>query len=88
MKKKHLDPLPREFASYEEAADFWDNHDTTDYLDAFKTVEVVTELRNRYYEIEIEADVATALKAQARRKRVPISRLASDLLRQQLANFK
>jgi hypothetical protein len=29
--QKHIDPLPEEFGSYEEAAEFWDTHDTTDY---------------------------------------------------------
>lgn len=83
-KKKQIDPIPEEFASYEEAAEFWDTHDTTDYPDAFRTVEVTSELRNRHYEIEIEADVVKALRAQARRSGVPLSRLASQLLRQQL----
>lgn len=46
-----------EFASYEEAAEFWDTHDTTDYPAAFRTVEVKTEFRGRYYEIEIAEDV-------------------------------
>jgi hypothetical protein len=31
-KPKQTDPLPEEFASYEEAAEFWDTHDTTDYF--------------------------------------------------------
>jgi len=84
-KRKRVDPIPEEFASYEEAAEFWDTHDTTDYPDAFRTVEVVAEFRGRYYEVEIEADVVEALQAQARQKGVPVSRLASDLLRQQLA---
>jgi hypothetical protein len=44
-RKKHVDPLPEEFASYEEAAEFWDTHDTTDYPEAFQTVEVETEFR-------------------------------------------
>ena len=30
-KQKQIDPLPDEFSSYEEAAEFWDTHDTTDY---------------------------------------------------------
>ncbi len=34
-RKKHVDPIPKEFASYEEAAEFWDTHDTTDYPDNF-----------------------------------------------------
>jgi hypothetical protein len=83
--KEYVDPIPEEFASYEEAAEFWDTHDTTDYPDAFLTVEAVTEFRGRYYEVEIDEDVAKALRSQAREKGIPINRLASDLLRQQLA---
>jgi hypothetical protein len=36
---KRIDPIPEEFDSYEEAAEFWDTHDTTDYPDAFRSVE-------------------------------------------------
>jgi len=67
-KQKHVEPIPEEFDSYEEAAEFWDTHDTTDYPDAFRTVDVETTFRGRYYEIEIEADVVEVLQAQARRK--------------------
>jgi hypothetical protein len=82
--KKSIDPLSEEFASYDEAARFWDNHDTTDYPGAFRTVKVVSELRNRHYEIPIAPDVVRALRARARRKRVTLGHLASDLLRQRL----
>jgi hypothetical protein len=84
-KRKRVDPIPEEFASYEEAAEFWDTHDTTDYPDAFRAVEVVAEFRNRHYEIEIDAEVAKALQVQARKKGVTVSRLASALLRRHLA---
>lgn len=83
-KKKHVDPIPEEIASCEEAAEFWDTHDTTDYPDAFRTVEVVTKFRKRYHEIEIEADVEKALRTQSRKRGIPVRRLASDLLRQLL----
>jgi hypothetical protein len=83
-KKKRIDPIPDEFSSYEEAAQFWDTHDTTDYPDAFRTVKMVSELRGRRYEIELDADVVAALQTQARRKGVSLSQLASDLLRKQL----
>ena len=83
-KKKQIDTIPEEFASYEEAAEFWDTHDTTDYPDAFRTVKVVSELRGRHHEIEIEADVVQALRTQARKRGVKLSQLASRLLRQQL----
>jgi hypothetical protein len=83
-KRKHVDPIPEEVASYEEAADFWDTHDTTDYPDAFRTVEAVVEFRRRRYEVEIDEDVARVLRTKARQKGVTIGHLASDLLRQQL----
>ena len=83
-RKKLVDPIPEEFASYEEAAEFWDTHDTTDYPEAFRTVEVVAELKKQYYEIEVDEDVASVLRTQAKQRGVTVSHLASELLRQQL----
>ncbi len=54
--EKQLDPIPDEFNSYEQAAEFWDAHDTTDYPEAFETVAVETEFRRRRYEVEIECN--------------------------------
>jgi hypothetical protein len=84
MDKKHIDPTPEHFDTYEEAAEFWDTHDTTDYLDEFRTVPYTSELRARHFEVEIEEDVLKALQDKAQRQGVPIDQLASDLLRQQL----
>lgn len=47
--KKLVDPIPKEFASYEDAAEFWDTHDTTDYLDSFKAMLVEATLHSRQY---------------------------------------
>ena len=85
LKQKQIDPIPDEFSSYEEAAEFWDTHDTTAYPDAFRNVEVKSELRRRHYEVEIDSDVLSKLRARAKRKRVSVGNLASDLLRQQLS---
>jgi len=79
-----LDEIPEEFDSYEEAAEFWDTHDTTDYPENWSPVKVVSEFHGRRYEIEIEAGVADALRKQAKLKGVTPSRLASELLRQRL----
>ncbi|OFV96603.1 MAG: hypothetical protein A3H28_16185 [Acidobacteria bacterium RIFCSPLOWO2_02_FULL_61_28] len=83
-KKRQIEPIPDEFANAHEAAEFWDTHDTTDYPGTFRTVRVVAELRNRHYEIPIDADVIKTLEARARKMGVPLGRLASDLLRRQL----
>ena len=63
---------------------FWGTHDTTEYLDAFKTVDTMVDLRRRYYEVEIEQDVAKVLRNRARKGGTTPSRLASKLLREQL----
>ena len=83
-KKKLIEPIPDEFANAHQAAEFWDNHDTTDYPGTFRTVRVVAELRNRHYQIPIDADVIKTLEARARKAGVTLGRLTSDLLRRQL----
>ena len=85
MTKKHIDPIPDTFSSLEEAGEFWDTHDTMDYPDAFQTVEVTTERRNRYYEVEIDMTVAQALRDKARQQGVYANDLATKFIRQQLA---
>ena len=87
-KKKRIDPIPEEFADYEEAGEFWDTHDTTDYPDNFQAVDTIVEFRHRYYEIEIDDDLAKILQLQANQKGVTVDRLANDLLRQQLSMLR
>jgi hypothetical protein len=83
-KKKQIDPIPGEFSSYDEAAEFWDKHDTTHYPREFRTVKVVREFRNRHYKFSIDRDVAICLRQRAKRAgRLP-ERLASKLLRKEL----
>ena len=84
MDKGNVDPTPERFNTYEEAAEFWDTHDTTEYLDEFRTVEVTAELRARHFEIEIEEDVVEALQDRAKQQGVSIGHLASNLLREKL----
>jgi predicted DNA binding CopG/RHH family protein len=83
-KQKQIEPIPEEFASYEEAAEFWDAHDTTDYPDSFETVATETELRHRRYEIEIDEDLMKALSEQAQKRGVAVRQLVSDMLREKV----
>ena len=82
--KKNPDPIPDEFGSYEEAAEFWDSHDTTDYLEYLTPVEATAEFRGRFYDIEIEESLAVILREAAKQKGVTPSHLASELLKEQL----
>lgn len=83
-KRKVIDPIPQEFADYEEAAAFWETHDTTNYPDDFETVSVQVELKKRRYEVEIDEDLIPVLSEQAQNRGVRVSRLVSDLLRDRL----
>lgn len=86
VRKKTLDPIPEEFASYEEAAAFWDTHDTADYPEAFTTIPVKAELRRRRHEVEIEPELLGVLRKQASKKKIPMKRLVNDMLRRQLSH--
>jgi len=81
---KKGEPSPEYFGSYEEAADFWETHDTTDYLNEFRTVELKSELRTRHFEVKIEGDLVEQLQSRAEQQGVSVSQLTSELLRRQL----
>ena len=83
-KPKAIEPIPEEFGSYEEAAEFWDTHDTTAYPESFETVAVESKLKSRRYEIEIDEDLMKVLTEQAQKRGVAVSQLVSDLLREKI----
>ena len=83
-KRKPVDPIPEEFTSYEEAADFWDTHDTTDYPDSFETVSVEADLRHRRYEVEIDEETMKVLNEQAEKRGLSVSNVLSELLREKI----
>lgn len=83
---KQRDPIPDEFSSREEAAEFWDKHDTTAYPEAFSDVEVQVQLRGRMHEIDIDEDVMELLRREARKKHMRPGLLASRLLREGLTH--
>jgi len=83
-KRKQIDPLPDEFTSYEEAAEFWDTHDTTDYPEAFETVAVEAELKQRRYEVEVDEELMKALRAEAQSRGIAVSSLVSEMLREKM----
>ena len=82
--KGKKDEIPECFSSYEEAGDFWDNHDSTHYLEHMTPVELDAHLEQRYLEIEVDQDILTALEKRAHSEHVSASKIANDILRKQL----
>ena len=47
--KKTIDPLPEHFASLEEAAEFWDKHDSADYEEYMREVVCEVKIERRIF---------------------------------------
>jgi len=82
--ERKKDEIPESFSSHEAAGEFWDGHDSTDYLEHMTAVEVDARLEQRHFEIEVDEDIIIALEKRAQSQDVPASKLANDLLRKQL----
>lgn len=85
-KANRVDPLPESFSSYEEAGDFWDSHDTTDYLDDFEDepVALSADFRRHRFEVEVEEELIGILRIKAREAGTSVRQLVGELLRRQL----
>jgi len=83
-KQKQTELIPEEFDSFEQAAEFWDNHETTAYPDNFETVVTQSELKRRRYEVEIDEELMVTLANLAQSRGVAISQLVSDMLREHI----
>ncbi len=56
MAKNKRDPIPEQFATIEEAGEFWDTHDLTDYWDITEEVEFEVDLQRRHYLVSKDPD--------------------------------
>ena len=67
--EKSRDEIPENFDSYEAAAEFWDTHDVSDYLDLTEKVShVKIKLKRKHF--KIEPDITAKLSKKAREKRI------------------
>ncbi|MBE2220856.1 MAG: hypothetical protein IAF02_04915 [Anaerolineae bacterium] len=81
------DELPEEFASLEEAGEFWDAHSTADYEDIFEPVEFEIDLPPRLGKrIVLAADLADKLSEVAKQQGVSTETLANLWLQERLVH--
>ena len=81
---RQTDPLPEEFKSYQEAADFWDTHSITDYEEFLEPVDLDVDIQRRHFEIEVDEESFMALRETAKKEQKPIKQLASEILKRKL----
>jgi len=82
---RQVDPLPEDFASEDEAAEFWDTHSMTDYEHLLQPVELEVDLKRRHFQIEVDEESFVALREIARKQHKPVRQLASEILKEKLA---
>lgn len=82
--KRKSDSIPETFKTYEEAANFWDEHDSADHKDILEAVEVDVNLSERHYIIGLDKNAAEVLLDRAQASGVKPGQLASKLLQKTL----
>jgi hypothetical protein len=81
---RKTDPLPEEFKSPDEAAEFWDTHSITDYEEFLEPATLETDIQRRHFEIEVDEESFLALRDTAKKQQKPVKQLASEILKQRL----
>ena len=80
---KSRDEIPDNFDSYEAAAEFWDSHDVSDYLDLTDEVtNVQIKLKRKLF--RIEPDISARLSLKAREKWISTETLLNLWLQEKL----
>ncbi len=81
---KSRDPLPEHFGSLEEAAEFWNTHDSGDYEEYFSDAECKFDIRKRTHLISMDGSLYDEVRAVAKKKRIPADKLVSRWIKEKL----
>jgi len=67
--------IPEDFATLEQAGEFWDTHDLADYWALTEAVDFDVKIRRRRLLVVLEPGLATKLGAEAHRRGVSVETL-------------
>jgi len=82
---KKRDPIPEHFKSIEEAAEFWDSHDLTDYWELTREVNFDVDIQRHVFLTVLEPELAKKLVARAREQGISTETLINVWLTEKLA---
>jgi len=87
VKKK--EPIPETFNTIEEAVEFWDTSDTTDYEEYLKVVkDVEIDIKTITREVQFEPEVALQVARLAKAKGISFSVLVNSWIKEKLDFFR
>lgn len=81
---KKQEPIPQHFQSVAEAAEFWDNHDLTDYWDQTREANFEVDIQRRVFLTALEPGLAKKLTACARKQGVSTETLINVWLTEKI----
>jgi len=82
--KPEREPIPEQFATIEEAAEFWDVHSLADYWDLTEEVDFNVNLQHRRYLVALAPDLAERMAVEAHKQGVSTETLVNLWLSERL----
>lgn len=82
--KKKRDPLPEQFASAEEAGEFWDNHSGADYEEYMQEVHFEVDLKRSVKEVRIADQVLREVRRIASQQGIATETLVNLWLQEKV----
>ena len=79
---KPPDPLPEHFESLEEAGKFWDTHDSADYEEFMRDIEVKVDIRRRTYLVPVDSILYRRIQSIARKKGISTEALVNKWIQE------
>jgi CopG antitoxin of type II toxin-antitoxin system len=77
-----------QFTKYEEAAEWFDTHDMADFEGHLAPVDFSFDLRRNRDWVELDGEIAKAVRELAKRKNIPTRKLVNKLLKERLQNLQ
>ena len=77
-------PIPKHFDNIDEATDFWDKHDLSDYLDSTKEVNFDVDIQRRVFLTALEPQLAKRLTDIARKQGITTETLINVWLTEKM----
>lgn len=84
----NIDPIPEQFATLEEAGEFWGSHDLADYWDSTEEIAFEVDLQSRRYLVAVDPELAKELTTVAHQRGLSTETLINLWLNEKLHQVK
>jgi hypothetical protein len=86
MEKREKEPIPQEFSTLKQTADFWDTHSAADYWGDMEDVELEVNIQDRRSAVLLEDAVYHAVEELAATRGIRLDMFVNEFLRRELVH--